>query len=70
MASNIKNQLFSGQIQRHCHFSCNSRNTGPPPISGRLRNRSRCHRNHRFFQPPHRYGNISRYHTAQITDKR
>ena len=23
-----------------------------------------------FFQPPHRYGNISRYHTAQITDKR
>ena len=42
----------------------------PPPISGRLRNRSRCHRNHRFFQPPHRYGNISRYHTAQITDKR
>ena len=66
MASNIKKStLFrsvlyrTGQIQRHCHFSCNSRNTGLPPISGRLRNRSRCHRNHRFFQPPHRYGNIS-----------
>lgn len=76
MASNIKNQLFSGVFYTALAkysgivFSCNSRNTGPPPISGRLRNRSRCHRNHRFFQPPHRYGNISRYHTAQITDKR
>ena len=67
MASNIKNQLFSWSVL----YRTGTKYSGivislviagilvPPPISGRLRNRSRCHRNHRFFQPPHRYGNIS-----------
>ena len=76
MASNIKNQLFSGvfytALAKYSGIVISLVIAGilARPISGRLRNRSRCHRNHRFFQPPHRYGNISRYHTAQITDKR
>ena len=77
MANNIKTSTIFGrilhgtsQIQRHHHLPRSSRNIGTPAFPGRLRNRSYRHRNHRIFQPVHRYGNLPGHHTAQSADKR